>query len=98
MRIAVGQAARATHECLAFARQIGVRGVQFNTPDLPGERRWELADLTGLRELVESYDLRLEAIENMPNSFYADAMLGLPGRDAEIENVIATVTNMGRAG
>jgi len=98
MRIAVGQAARATHEYLAFARQIGVRGVQFNTPDLPGERRWELADLTGLRDLVESYDLRLEAIENMPNSFYADAMLGLPGRDAEIENVIATVTNMGRAG
>ena len=79
MRIAVGQAARPTHEYLAFARQIGAAGVQFNTPDLPGERRWEAADLVALRERVESYGLRLEAIENLPNSFYASAMFGLPG-------------------
>ncbi len=98
MRFAVGQAARATGEYLAFARQIGAAGVQFNTPDLPGERRWETADLVALRERVESFGLRLEAIENIPNSFYTDAMLGLPGREAEIENVIATVQNMGRAG
>ena len=75
MRIAVGQAARATDEYLAFARQIGAQGVQFNTPDLPGERRWELANLVALRERVESYGLRLEAIENVPNSFYSAAML-----------------------
>ncbi|HEX4657555.1 MAG TPA: mannonate dehydratase [Streptosporangiaceae bacterium] len=98
MRIAVGQAARATHEYLAFARQIGAGGVQFNTPDLPGERRWEASDLIALRERVESYGLRLEAIENLPNSFYTSAMFGLPGRDEEIENVIATVRNLGRAG
>jgi len=98
MRIAVGQAARATHEYLAFARQIGAAGVQFNTPDLPGERRWEAGDLIALRERVESYGLRLEAIENLPNSFYTGAMFGLPGRDVEIEHVIATVVNMGRAG
>jgi mannonate dehydratase len=98
MRIAVGQGARATDEYLSFSRQIGAAGVQFNTPDLPGEKLWELADLVALRERVESFGLRLEAIENIPNSFYADAMLGLPGREAEIENVIATVRNLGRAG
>jgi mannonate dehydratase len=98
MRIAVGQGARATDEYLSFARQLGVAGVQFNTPDLPGVRLWELADLVALRERVESFGLRLEAIENLPNSFYSDAMLGLSGRDAEIENVIATVRNLGRAG
>src|ERR1700729_1480077 len=98
MRIAVGQAARATHEYLAFARQIGAAGVQFNTPDLPGEQRWEAGDLIALRERVQSYGLRLEAIENLPNSFYTSAMFGLPGRDEEIEHVIATVANMGRAG
>jgi mannonate dehydratase len=38
------------------------------------------------------------AIENMPNSFYSAAMFGSPGRDEEIENVIAAVANMGRAG
>ena len=98
MRIAVGQAARATDEYLAFARQLGVRGVQFNTPDLPGEQRWELADLLALTERVESYGLTLEAIENVPNHFYENCMFGLPGRDAEIDNVAQTVRNIGRAG
>ena len=97
MRIGVGQAARATDEYLAFASQLGVDAVQLNTPDLPGERRWELGDLVALRDKVESYGLRLEAIENVPNAFYEDAMLGA-GRDKDIENVAATIRNMGRAG
>jgi|SRR5579875_131315 len=98
MRIAVGQAARPTEEYLAFASQLGVKGVQFNTPDLPGEQRWELTDLVALRERVESRGLVLEAIENIPNHFYQKAMLGLPGRDEEIENVVTTVRNIGKAG
>jgi mannonate dehydratase len=98
MRIAVGQAARATDEYLDFASQIGAGGVQFNTPDLPGERRWELADLVALRERVESRGLHLEAIENIPNQFYEKAMLGLPGRDDEVDNVATTIRNMGKAG
>jgi mannonate dehydratase len=72
--------------------------VQFNTPDLPGEQRWELADLVGLRTRVESYGLRLEAIENIPNQFYEKAMFGHHGRDEEIDHVAATIRNLGRAG
>jgi mannonate dehydratase len=98
MRIVVGQAARPTEEYLAFASQLGVSGVQFNTPELPGDRRWELSDLVALRERVESFGLRLEAIENIPNGFYEDAMLARPGRDDDIENVAATISNIGRAG
>jgi len=98
MRIALGQAARATEEYLVFAQQLGVSGVQLNTPDLPGEQRWELSDLVALREKVESYGLRLEALENLPNHFYEAAMLGAPGRDEEVQNVAATLRNMGRAG
>jgi mannonate dehydratase len=75
-----------------------VGGVQFNTPDLPGDQRWELDDLIGLRTRVESYGLRLEAIENIPNQFYEKAMFGLDGRDEEIDNVAATGRNLGRAG
>jgi len=37
MRVAVGQSPVATDEYLAFAAQLGASGVQFNTPDLPGE-------------------------------------------------------------
>jgi len=98
MRIATGQAARATDEYLSFARQIGVQGVQLNTPDLPGDNRWELEDVIALRERIESFGLRLEAIENLPNHFYERAMLGVAGRDEEIENVIFTVRNLGAAG
>lgn len=98
MRIALGQAARATEEYLVFAQQLGVSGVQLNTPDLPGDRRWELSDLAALRARVESYGLRLEAIENLPNHFYDAAMTGGAGRDEQIENVAATVRNIGRAG
>src|SRR6202034_3061440 len=98
MRIVLGQAARATEEYLTFASQLGVSGVQLNTPDLPGERRWELGDLIALREKVEGYGLRLEAIENIPNQFYENAMLGRAGRDEEIENLAETIRNLGGAG
>ena len=98
MRVAVGQFSELSHERLSFARQLGATGVQVNTPVLPGEKRWELNDLLWLRRRCESYGLRLEAIENTPISFYDKAMLGLPGRDEQIENYQATIRNLGAAG
>ena len=98
MRVAVGQSPIVTDEYLAFARQLGVRGVQFNTPELPGAARWETADVRGLVERVESAGLVVEAIENLPNSFYDLAMLGANGRDEQIENVQHTIRSIGAAG
>jgi mannonate dehydratase len=37
-------------------------------------------------------------LENTPVSFYDKAMLGLPGRDEQIEHYQATIRNLGRAG
>ena len=45
---------------------------------------------------LEGYGLHLEAIENVPNHFYENAMLGRAGRDEDIENVAATITNIGK--
>jgi mannonate dehydratase len=98
MRVALGQFNELTAEKLTFARQLGVAGVQMNTPLLPGDRRWEYDDLVRLRRRAEEYDLRFEAIENVPISFYDQAMLGLPGRDEQIEHYQATIRNLGRAG
>ena len=98
MRVAIGQFKELSEERLTFARQLGVSGVQLNTPLLPGEERWEEADLRRLRERCEGHGLRLEAIENVPNHFFDRAMLGLPGRDEQIEHYQATIRNMGKAG
>jgi mannonate dehydratase len=98
MRVAIGQFRRATDELLNFARQLGCSGVVLNRADLPGEHRWEFMDLLQLRTKVESFGLKVESLENVPLNFYLDAMLGLPGRDEQIENYQATIRNVGRAG
>ena len=98
MRLALGQLPDATPELLAFAVQLGLGSVQLNTPQLPGEREWAESDLVALRRRCEDAGLRLEAIENVPNRFYERAMLGLPGRDEDIEHVQATIRNLGHAG
>lgn len=98
MRVAMGQFNELTQEKLIFARQLGVSGVQMNTPRLPGAARWEEADLRRLRLLTEEHGLRFEAIENVPISFYDEAMLGRPRRDEQIEHYQTTIRNVGRAG
>jgi mannonate dehydratase len=98
IRVAIGQFNELSHERLTFAQQIGASGVLLNTPTLPGEQRWETSDLQWLRRRCDQYGLRLEALENVPISFYDRAMLGLDGRDEQIANYQATIRNMGAAG
>ncbi|MGC9348506.1 MAG: mannonate dehydratase [Anaerolineae bacterium] len=98
MRLAVGQIRELTEEILLYTRQLGVTDIQMNTPDLPGETHWDFMHLLHLRTRAEDAGLRLIALENVPVSFYDKAMLGLPGRDAQIEAMATTIRNMGRAG
>jgi mannonate dehydratase len=98
MRLAIGQMSELTDEQLAFAQQCGVGDVQLNTPVLPGDARWEYDDLLALRRRAEEQGLRLIALENVPVSFYDAIMLGRDGRERQLENMIATVRSMGRAG
>jgi mannonate dehydratase len=102
MRLAVGQLNQLTDEAILFAKQLGIQDIQFNmyhgSPHLPGDARWEYLDLVRLRTACEDAGLRLNAIENVPIKFYQGAMLGLPNRDEQIENMQYTIRNMGRAG
>ncbi len=98
IRIAVGQFNELTEEKLRFAAQTGATGIQMNTPKLPGETHWEEADLADLVTRTRAHGLAFEAIENVPVHFYDKAMLGLPGRDEQIENYCTTIRNIGRAG
>ena len=49
-------------------------------------------------ERTKAHGLTLEAIENVPVHFYNAAMLGLRGRDEQIENYCKTLRAVGRAG
>jgi mannonate dehydratase len=98
MRVAVGQFHELTEERLRFAAQIGASGLQMNNPTLPGDHRWEQADVRALVEKVEAAGLKFEAIENVPTHFYHKAMMGLEGRDEQIENYQATIRAVARAG
>jgi len=98
MRVALGQFRELTDEQLLFVKQCGCNDVLLNTPDLPGTERWEYEDLKALRERAESGGLRLMCLENVPVAFYDCIMLGLPGRERQLENMQATVRHMGRAG
>ena len=60
--------------------------------------RWDFLELLQLRTRIESYGLKLEAIENVPLHFYQKCILGLPGRDEQIESYQETIRNLGRAG
>lgn len=98
MRLGEGQFNEVTDELMAFIRQLGITDILLNTPRLPGEQRWEFRDLLLLRTRIEDAGLRLMALENVPISFYDKIMLGLPGRDEQIEHMAETISNMGRAG
>lgn len=98
MRVAAGQFLEVHDETMRYIKQLGVESVQINTPKLPGDCRWEYEDLLRLRQQIESYGLELEAIENVPIKFYDKIMLGLPGRDEQIEHYQAIIRHAGRAG
>jgi len=98
MRPGLGQFNQATDEQLTFVKQCGCEDFLMNSARLPGEERWEFRDLVLLRNKAESHGLRLFALENVPLGFYDQIMLGLPGRDKQLDNMVATVRNIGKAG
>ena len=66
--------------------------------DRPG-CHWEYSELVQLRERVETFGLRLASMENPhPGWCFDHVMLGLPGREQQLENLFITIRNMGRAG
>lgn len=98
MRIGLGQFNELTDEKLTYIKQLGADDFLMNTPKLPGDKQWQYEDLLALRQRADAAELRLMSLENVPVSFYDKAMLGLPGRDEQIEHMQTTIRNMGKAG
>jgi mannonate dehydratase len=80
-----------------FARQAGLRHVVWSAGGTDkGYVTYE--ELSGARDFFQSYGLELGVIENVAFQYYDQVMLGLPGRDRQIDNFCRTLENMGRAG
>ncbi|SDS74965.1 mannonate dehydratase [Actinopolymorpha singaporensis] len=99
IRVIIGQLNELDDETALFARQLGIDGVQFNTPRLPADQGfWQLDDLVALRRRCADAGLHLEALENVPMSFYDKVLTGAPGRERQLENFQRTVRNVAAAG
>lgn len=77
---------------LLFAQQLGVDCVLVEVRD------WEAEALAAVRNRVEQTGLRLAGIESLPRSLYGRAIVGLPGREAQVDQVCQAVRRAGAAG
>ena len=112
MRICSYARLDARDDYLHFLKQYGVDDVVLSSTSHPDAARrfsienadklgahWDFLDLVLVRKRCEDAGLRVIGIENpLPSYCYDRVMLGLEGRDQQIENVIITIRNMGKAG
>jgi mannonate dehydratase len=99
MEIMIGQLRELDSETAAFARQLGVRAVQLNTPSIDEERGyWTYEAVVGLKQHCEALGLELVALENTPPSFMRSIKLGTEDRDHQLELYCQTIASVGRAG
>ena len=85
-------------DAMLMASQLGTTGIHFNTPPLPGEKTWSVDALQYLVDYSKKFGLTVKMIENVPIRFYDRVLLGLPGRDEQIENYIQIIRGMGKVG
>ena len=85
-------------DAMLMAKQLGTDYIHFNTPPIPGEKTWDLVGLQWLVDYSARFGLRVAMIENCPIRFYDKVLLGLDGRDEQIENYINIIRLMGKVG
>jgi mannonate dehydratase len=99
VRVIIGQLQQLEDEIVAFARQMGVGGVQFNMlPKPAGKGYWDTDEIAALRRTCDEAGLVLEAIENFPFGFYDKVLTGQPGRDEQLEKLCHSIRSVASAG
>jgi mannonate dehydratase len=88
---------------LQFLRQIGVThilGFKYDESVLPSAKDgyWSYEDLSRLANHFKDNGLILEGIENFLPVHWYKVLMDLPGREAQMDNLKRTITNMGKAG
>ena len=82
---------------LRYIKQIpNMSGVVTSLMDLPAGALWPTERISALKDEVNAAGLEMEVIESV--NVHEDIKLGLPGRDAYIDNYRETVRRLGQAG
>jgi mannonate dehydratase len=104
-KMKLGTQHQSTDEMLRILAALGVSHICSDLPSAKFDEAWSVEGLTKLRERVESFGVRLEAVPlPMSSSYITKAenphiMLGKsPERDQEIDNICHMIENAGRAG
>ena len=98
MRMCVSQFQVFDEEMASYASQLGYTNIQMNSPALPGDKIWSLDDLKALKNSMENAGLKFVMVENVPLVFYDKVILGLPGRDEQLDNYLQTIRNLHEIG
>ena len=98
MRLSLGVGGRDIADRLRFMQQIGVNSALVAPTCDPEVGYYEYPVLMSLKSQVESYGLQVDGTSLIPWILCYKWMLGLPGRDEQIENFMTTLRNLGAAG
>ena len=77
-------------------RQIGVEGIVTALHDIPNGEIWTYEAVAEMRDYIAAAGLRWSVVESLPVS--ESIKYGGPDRDQLIENYIASLANLGKAG
>ncbi len=104
-KMKLGTQHQSSDEVLRILAALGVNHICSDLPSAKFDEAWSVEGLTKLRERVESFGIRLEAVPlPMSSSYITKAenphiMLGQsPERDQEIDNICQMIENAARAG
>lgn len=82
---------------LAQIRQIpGVEGIVWSLHDMPAGEEWPMDKILALRDEAHAAGLNIDVVESV--NIHEDIKLGLPSRDAYIENYKRTLEKLGQVG
>jgi len=97
MRFAIILGDSYSTENLKIAKQLGCTDVIGHGPRVvPGKEIWEFGDLVRMKKRVEDFGLKLDVLEDGPP--IEKIMLGLPGREEQLENFCKSLRNLRAAG
>ena len=83
---------------LAFVAQMGVKQVILGGTGITSQLQWDFGSLLRVKSRVESYGLKVAAIENIPEAIWHQVRVGGPERDRQLDAVLEIIRNLGRVG